>query len=123
MVSPGPWANTGASARGHGPRACRVIFMKERVCVRLPAELARWLRRRAVERHMTLTGVIEECLRLARFEERMELLVRGTLDGVARLLAGEGAGPGEVRRVKLELLSAAKGEVERAGKGEDNPGA
>jgi len=92
---------------------------REQVSVRLPADLAKWLRRRANERHVTVSAVIEESVRRAMETDRLEILVRATLEGVARQLAGPGAGPDEARRVKLALATAAKGEMARAADGAD----
>lgn len=83
---------------------------RERVSLRLPVELASWLRRRAAERHLTVSAVIESCVRAAMAEEKMELLLRACLEGVSRTLAQDG----DIRQVKVSLLKAAKGEMERA---------
>lgn len=84
---------------------------RERVSLRLPVELASWLRRRAAERHLTVSAVIENCVRETMSRERTELLLRAVLEGVAEILAQESGDP---RKVKLLLLREAKGEMERA---------
>ncbi|MDK2784785.1 MAG: hypothetical protein PWR11_651 [Bacillota bacterium] len=92
-------------------------MVREKVSIRLEPELTKWLRRRAVERHVTVSALVEECVRRARDDERLELLVRASLHGVSLLLAGEGAGPGEARRVKVELVRAGREEMGRAQSG------
>lgn len=83
---------------------------RERVSLRLPCDLASWLRKRAAERHLTVSAIIEDCVRAAMVEEKMELLLRACLEGVSRTLVQDG----DIRQVKVSLLKAAKGEMERA---------
>jgi predicted transcriptional regulator len=84
---------------------------REKTSVRLEPELMKWLRRRANERHTTVSAVIEDCVRRAAEADRLEWLARACLEGVARLLAGPDAGPEKVREAKKALVAAAKGEL------------
>lgn len=86
--------------------------------MRLEPELMKWLRRRANERHATVSAVIEDCVRRAAEADRLEWLMRACLEGVGRLLAGPGAGPAEVREAKKALAAAARGEL-LGGQGEN----
>jgi predicted transcriptional regulator len=87
---------------------------REKVSVRLDPEVARGLRRLAARRGLTLSAALEQALRERLEGESLELLLRACLEGLARLLAPEGAGPEGVRKAKLGLLDAAMREREEA---------
>jgi len=96
---------------------------REKVSVRLAPEAARWLRREAAERHITVSALVEECVRRAMGADRLEMFVRACLQGVAELVAGEGARAEDVRGAKIRLLGAAKGEMYGGkGRGGQGPG-
>lgn len=84
---------------------------REKTSVRLEPELMKWLRRRANERHTTVSAIIEDCVRRAVEADRLEWLARACLEGVARLLVGPEAGPEKVREAKKGLAAAVKGEL------------
>lgn len=98
------------------------MLRKEKTSIRLEPGLLKWLRRRANERHITLSAAIEDCVRREKDNEYLELLVRACLEGVARILAGDSAGLENVRKVKVCLVRVAKEEVMRSGQGSSHKG-
>lgn len=84
---------------------------REKLSLRVDPGVARWLRREAAERHITVSALVEECVRRAMGADRIEMFARACLHGICELLAGAGAAPGDVRGAKIRLLGEAKGEM------------
>ncbi|MGO0122211.1 CopG family transcriptional regulator [Desulfothermobacter acidiphilus] len=68
----------------------------ERVNVRLPVEVARWVRRRAAEKGSTISSVVAECVERAYELEKAEVFARAAVKLLSALLAMTGRGPGQV---------------------------
>lgn len=89
---------------------------REKVDVRLPWSLAKWLRREAAQRHSTVSAVVEECVRRAKDTQTAELFARAALKGICLALA---RGDRErAREFARELVGEAWNEMKGAGGGE-----
>lgn len=88
---------------------------RERVAVRLPWGLAKWLRREAAQRHTTVSAVVEDCVARARDMQVAELFARAALKGICLALA---RGDKErARELARELVAEAWAEMRGAGGG------
>jgi len=57
---------------------------REMLSVRLPSDMARWLRREAALRHTTVTAIVEEAVQKAVEGEKTEAFARAALKAICR---------------------------------------
>ncbi|ACX52466.1 hypothetical protein Adeg_1364 [Ammonifex degensii KC4] len=74
----------------------------ERVNVRLPVEVAKWVREKAYERGTTISTVVAECVEAAHRHERDREYSLACLRLCAALLSFTGRDPQQVRREVAE---------------------